>query len=126
MMTNLKILLAFVFGLATMYFMKPKDVKEVVKIEYVDRVVERVVSRQTTETKKPSGEVVTVTLENSKESELKRSQIFLSEKPKIDRYGLGLTSSKSVVAQARIGDLPLFLHAQTNLKNSEIGVFYKW
>lgn len=40
------------------------------------------------------------------------------------KYGIGVLSDKAILAEARIGDLPLFIMVQTNLTDHRIGV--KW
>jgi len=84
---------------------------------------------------KPAAQVVTVTktdvkyktrvvtLPDGTKTEVTESQSSSDSKPIVKKkYGVGLYHDKTIMAEARLGDMPLFLITETDFKQIRIGV----
>lgn len=120
------------------------EIKEVTKIEYVDRVVEKVVTiekevvkdkKKRTIVQKPDGtKVVTVTEENTKvkeskeETEIAKEKTIVQTEIKIDTkhsYNLGIDvkmypeTEYSSALYMRLGDLPILIGPKIYVRKTE-------
>lgn len=114
---------------------KQPEIKEVVKVEYVDRIVEKIVTvekvvfkdkKQRTTIEKPDGTKITTEIDQTtkteennivseKEKEERKKVEIITEKQSKSRYNLGISAKLypdteySAGAYMRLGDLPIMI-----------------
>lgn len=140
-----EILIVILSAVSYFSLTKEPEIKEVVKVEYKDRIVEKIVTvekevvkdkTKRTTVEKPDGtKIITETTTNTqskqnkvsdkKEEEKKQTVEIDKQINKKSRYNLGISAKiypeleYSVNAYARIGDLPIFIGPTIYVKQTD-------